>query len=305
MAAGLLDRSDAVAYFKQFPQLLDQSVGRRELIRPLTFQRLLELMAAAEEAEFVVVCHGHSEALLINLTKESKQNVGVAELDILDTVQVTQRELAGAGTDLSRWRRILGRLEIEMPSGWRDLDGARAEQLRRGVEQWLDGAAQTLGITRQSLGDLVALIGRVQARGLGKVDFRGCDLGKKEKVLERFRRFFGARKLRAPEVTSFFGTLDFGTHLNAGAVRKLAQNGTTYGEAPNQVAIEIKYAGYSASLKGAAESKAAAVDWVANHIGAFTRYSQKVPVHWLQTSPAAWPGDRDYPLNLRTAVAPK
>ncbi|MGH6944845.1 MAG: hypothetical protein ACREH6_11570 [Geminicoccaceae bacterium] len=303
-AAGLLDREDAVAYFKLFPPLLDQSVSRRVLIRPLTFERLLELMVDAKETDFVIVCHGHSDALLINLTKDSKTTVGVDELNILETVQTTQRELPSAGSDLSRWRRILGRLKIEMPPGWRELDSARVQELQSGVEQWLDGAATSLGLTRRSLSQLITLVERLQARGIGKVDFRGCDLGKKEKVLARFRRFFGARSMRAPQITSFFGKLDFGTHLNATAVRNLGRDGMVYGEAPKQVAIVVKYAGYSAALKGAAESKAAAVEWVAAHVGPFSDYKQRVPVHWLQTAPAAWPRDSEYRSNLTTVNAP-
>jgi hypothetical protein len=302
-AAGLLDRNDADAYFKLFPQLLDQSITRRELIRPLTLERMLELLAAAREKDFMIVCHGHSEALLIKLTKESKTNFGVDELKILDTVQTTQSELAEAGTDFSRWRRILRRVEIEMPAGWRDLDGSRAGQLRRGVEQWLDNAADTLTLTRERLNQLVALAGRVQARGIDNIDFRGCDLGQKASVLGRFRRFFGAARMRAPQVTSFFGSLPFGTHLNAKAVSERAHHGTLYGEAPKRVAVSIKYDGYSAVLKGAAESEAAAVEWVTGHIGAFSKYSQKVPVHWLQTDPPAWPRSDHYKSNLTTAKA--
>jgi hypothetical protein len=302
-AAGLLDRNDADAYFKLFPQLLDQSIDRRELIRPLTLQRLLELLAAAREKDFMIVCHGHSEALLIKLTKESKTNFGLDELKILDAAQSTQQELPDAGTDFSRWRRILRRLEIEMPAGWRDLDDGRAGQLRRAVEQWLDNAADTLTLPRARLNELVALAGRVQARGIDNIDFRGCDLGQKPSVLARFRRFFGAARMRAPQVTSFFGSLPFGTHLNAKAVSERARDGTSYGEAPKRVAVSIKYAGYSAVLTGAAESEVAAVEWVAGHIGPFSKYSQKVPVHWLQTDPPAWPRSDHYKSNLTTAKA--
>ena len=139
-AVGLLDQNDAVRYFDRFPQLLDQSVERRVLIRPLTLERLLALMVDAEEEDFVIVSHGNPDGLVLPLTETTRVTAGEDVIKILLNALATIQEVPRAGSDLRRWRRILDRLDISGLDSARDLDDALRRQLETAVEQWLDGA---------------------------------------------------------------------------------------------------------------------------------------------------------------------
>ncbi len=74
-----------------------------------------------------------------------------------------------------------------------------------------DGAAfndydrKTLGIDRAGLGRILDLMQKVRAKRIDCIEFRACNLGRNTLGLDRFRRFFGARLLGAPDLHSFFG----------------------------------------------------------------------------------------------------
>lgn len=308
-ALGLFQDQRPRHYFERFPQILDQTVEGSAIIDPLTLERLLQLIVAAPEAQgdFFIVTHGHPDGLYVPLTRGTERDAHVDVIRILLIAATTQREAGSAGTSIRAWRRILERLGTRLPDNLTELDAAAVRQLRQSVEEWLNGTAGDMDISRAALDRLVALIGRVHGRRVGTVDFRGCNLGRKEDVLAAFKRFFAARRMRAPRVRSFFGTFDFGTHLNARAVRAVdrKRGGRVYGAAPDRVAVAIRYVGHNAELDIAAESEGAAVAWLRARIGALDRYRRRVPLHWLQTTPPAFPRDDDYIANLRTLPEPE
>jgi hypothetical protein len=62
-----------------------------------------------------------------------------------------------------------------------------------------------LGIGRRDLGRILDLMHQVRAKKIDCVEFRACNLGRNKLSLDRFRQFFGARVLGAPDLHSFFG----------------------------------------------------------------------------------------------------
>lgn len=62
-----------------------------------------------------------------------------------------------------------------------------------------------LGIDRKGLDRILDLMRKVRAKKIDCIEFRACNLGRSTLGLDRFRRFFGARLLGAPDLHSFFG----------------------------------------------------------------------------------------------------
>ncbi len=64
---------------------------------------------------------------------------------------------------------------------------------------------KTLGIDQAALGRILDLMQKIRAKKIDCIEFRACNLGRDTLGLDRFRRFFGARLLGAPDLHSFFG----------------------------------------------------------------------------------------------------
>jgi hypothetical protein len=91
-----------------------------------------------------------------------------------------------------------------------------------------DADAKTFSISKA---DLIALIDLAKARKKSPkklIEFRGCTLGLNKISLGRFREFFGADKLGAPDVGSFFGSFACGQGNPHFAQHAAAHVGKTY-----------------------------------------------------------------------------
>ncbi len=64
---------------------------------------------------------------------------------------------------------------------------------------------QRLGMNAGDVARLRGLMQKVQAKRVHCIEFRACNLGRSAASLDVFRRFFGARRLGAPDLHSFFG----------------------------------------------------------------------------------------------------
>jgi hypothetical protein len=64
---------------------------------------------------------------------------------------------------------------------------------------------QRLGLGERDLARLLGLMRQVRAKRIECIEFRACNLGRNPLSLDRFRQFFGARRLGAPDLHSFFG----------------------------------------------------------------------------------------------------
>ena len=59
----------AVHYFQTFPQLLDLHISHVREIRPMTFERILQLMLDSDQKDFVIDVHGSAKGLSIPLAR--------------------------------------------------------------------------------------------------------------------------------------------------------------------------------------------------------------------------------------------
>jgi hypothetical protein len=62
-----------------------------------------------------------------------------------------------------------------------------------------------LGLDKAGLQRMLDLMKKVRDKKIDCIEFRACNLGRDTLALDRFRRFFGARLLGAPDLHTFFG----------------------------------------------------------------------------------------------------
>lgn len=64
---------------------------------------------------------------------------------------------------------------------------------------------QKLGIYNNDVSRLIALRERLHSKKIRAIEFRGCNLGRSPRSVRAFCSFFGAVRLGAPQLHSFFG----------------------------------------------------------------------------------------------------
>jgi len=93
-----------------------------------------------------------------------------------------------AGSPMQAEHRFIGRLN-ELADG----------------QTFNDFDKKHLGLDKAGLGRILGLMQKVRAKKIDCIEFRACNLGRNTLGLDRFRRFFGARLLGAPDLHTFFG----------------------------------------------------------------------------------------------------
>ncbi|WP_296697957.1 hypothetical protein [Thiocapsa sp. UBA6158] len=130
-----------------------------------SFEALASRIANTEDDEFVVVVHADPN--------------GVGLLVPL----VTNARAHSTGADLEILNQIAGRERS---------DPTPAE-------------LQKLGIYNNDVSRLIALRERLHSKKIRAIEFRGCNLGRSPRSVRAFCSFFGAVRLGAPQLHSFFG----------------------------------------------------------------------------------------------------
>jgi hypothetical protein len=92
------------------------------------------------------------------------------------------------GTSAATEHKFLGRfMELADGAAFNDYDHKKLGMNKAGVQRILD------------------LMQKIRAKRIDCIEFRACNLGRDRLGLDRFRQFFGARLLGAPDLHSFFG----------------------------------------------------------------------------------------------------
>lgn len=298
-AAFVLDRM-AVRYFQTFPQLLDLQVTQVREIRPMTFERILQLMLSSDQQDFVIDVHGSAKGLAIPLARGTETPAVKQSLVMLLQIDHMQHEMREAGNDLRRWQRILRIIRAPQVDSASQLGNARDS-----VEDWIARRVRALGLTAGRVNALIQAMLQLQAKGLQKVEFRSCKMGQDPDALHTFREFFEAKRIGAPDVRSGIATVN--PRVGRGPMQALRRDHpqAEISELPDgsRFGLRLRISPSprtDVSSFAAADSWGAVRQWIARHIMGGTRYrSGGFPIHFLETDPPAFPADRAYRSHIK------
>jgi hypothetical protein len=314
--------ADGRAYFTTFPRLGDLTVRKATILSPRTFENLIDHMLASDSKNFVVDAHGDPDGLHMHLGRGTAVSATGTALFMLDGIEHIRTMMRLAEDNTSIWARAS---DAELDSWRRIVDAMHTKQWRR-IKGWPQqaprvdtvAAARSLitarlgavadglfpGGPRSRVDALVRKMTRLRAKGLREIQFRACNIGQRDGTLRDFRRFFGADHLCAPKVRSGFGTssLTVSAHTaEALARRSLAQ---VYDMPGGRFVIVVKVDGHRFTATSAADTAAAASEWVAAHLMAKSRYRRGAfPIHFLEATPAAFALDPEYAAQVRCSTS--
>jgi hypothetical protein len=298
-AAFVLDRM-AVHYFQTFPQLLDLRISHAREIRPLTFERILQLMLDSDQKDFVIDVHGSAKGLSIPLARGTEISAVKQSLVMLLQIDHIQREAREAGDDLRRWRRILRIIQAPQADSVSQVENARSA-----VQDWITRRVTALGLSAARVQALIDAMLRLQAKEIRKIEFRSCKMGQDLDALATFREFFEAQRVGAPDVRS--GIAIVHPHVGRGTMHALLRmhpqaqiahmpDGSRFG-----LRLRISPSpSTDVATFAAADSWGTVRQWIATHIMGGTRYrSGGFPIHFLETDPPVFPADREYRSHIK------
>jgi len=304
---------DSRPYFRTFPQYLDLHVTAVHRIRPFSFERVLDLMLEDDTSNFVIDSHGDPTGLSMPLVHRRGAADATREtVERLIKVGLVARDVEEAGNNERSWSRLLDSIGETMPATevpWleRVTPGPesdlpqRLEQARAMLRKWREEQAAHLAIGREDLDRLVQKLRRVQAKGIEKVQFVTCNIGRHWQTLQAFRRLFQAKRVGAPDVRSGFAA---GVPLNLGRGRfdRVVQrhpDARVYGRPGHRFAIHVVIQGGGFTATAAAESGAAVEEWVQSHVtsgGSRVNLARRrrLPLHFLELDRPPFARDRAY-----------
>ena len=314
-AVALVENGDAARYFNRYPQIMDLRVTRTRRIRPFHFERMMDLMLAFDESDFVLESHGNPDGLKMPLRSGNTEfEVTRDNLNTLLRIQQVHQGIEQAGTNLDRWSRLMASIGQRLPDSevpWTERIGrpGAGDEQRRIQEatdlagNWLVRQTESIDLDKARLYRYLDKMGRLHGRRIQKIQFCSCNIGDRLETLQAMRRFFGAQRVGAPNVRSGFGLARIG--VGRGSIRALLRDqpqARVYGETGQQFAIRIITQADSsrARIFSAADNRAAIRAWISEHLMLGGRWRRRAfPVHWLNTQPRVFPRDRSYRQHIR------
>jgi hypothetical protein len=232
LTLGLDDkRSTAVKdYFNKFKTLPPKGLtvsNTKKLTGVSSLETLLKgIIAEKSETQFVLVVHGFDtgEGLILELATRGGRGVGAhTKHEMLQTLMDIDARTPPAPPPAP------GKPAPKRPQA----SATAAERTKLGE------------LTDAEINRLIDLMTQVRAKNITLVEFRGCNLGKLDISVDRFRKFLGAQTLGAPNLHSFFGT--FPIKASAGI---MSSHSATHGEKDLKNAITIKTFTYPTIFAG-------------------------------------------------------
>jgi hypothetical protein len=162
---------DVRAWFAQFNWLppIPLIAGKTDTVHfPASLENLLHLLAQSAFGNFILIIHGYEDGSGLAIP-----------------LMHTHTSRTGAMTDHFHLQRLM---DLDDPQ--KNLPAAERAKL---------------GLSDAAIGQLLALRRKVREKRIDCIEFRACNLGRNKASLDRFREFFGARRLGAPDLHSFFG----------------------------------------------------------------------------------------------------
>ena len=163
--------ADIRSWFRRFPSLppiplvADVITTMRS---PASLEQLMTIMVESAHTNFIVIVHGYEDGSGLTLK-----------------LSHSRPSETGARADHYHLQRLM-----DLANPLNDLPISEEKKL---------------GLSETTVEKLNALAQRVRAKKIDCIEFRACNLGRNTNSLERFRKFFGARRAGAPDLHSFFG----------------------------------------------------------------------------------------------------
>jgi hypothetical protein len=199
-------------YFRRFRVLPPRGLTvskTKVLAGAQSFETLLRaIIAEKSETDFVIVVHGHEtgDGLFLKLA--------------------TRGGAAGEQTTHEMLHLLM------------DIEARKPPPPKPGTPAPKPGTPAPLVITPQDrtktkltdaeIKRLIDLRKQVLAKKLNRIEFRGCNLGRKLTSVDRFRTFLGAQTFGAPKLHSFFGTFQMRASPGIMSAHTSSHTGTTF-----------------------------------------------------------------------------
>lgn len=136
---------------------------------PASFEHLLELVAASNHKNFIIIVHGFQDGSGLSLKLAHSRGEPVGSQSTFHT----------------HLQRLMDLDEPGQQPG--DLEKTK------------------LGLNNREITQLIDLMHKVRDKRIDCIEFRSCNLGRDTLSLDRFRKFFGARLAGAPDLHTIFG----------------------------------------------------------------------------------------------------
>jgi hypothetical protein len=178
-------------YFKKFRTLPPKALtvsDTKNLKGVGSLETLLKgIIAEKSETQFVIVVHGFDTGRGLLLDLATRDGLGVGSQTTFDMLET------------------LMAIDARTPPAPPAQPGKPAP--KRAPASPTPAELKKLGdLTDAEVNRLIDLMTQVQAKNIKLIEFRGCNLGKLDVSVDRFRKFLGAQTLGAPDLHSFFGT---------------------------------------------------------------------------------------------------
>ncbi len=297
-AVALVMDNNGAEYFKVFDTLASLQVTKVELIKPLTYEKLLDLFLDqkfASEKDFVIQAHGINSGFFMPIvTGQAKKKSALAhilrQLMLLGTLLAAYK---AAGDDLDKLKAVMKDVMRVDPAS----DAASAKST---IEREIGRQKGLVGIDKdEDIERVVKKMADVRQKQRGAIELRTCSMGASKDTLTFFREQFNANSLAAPDVLSAFGSCrpDIGAkametfvknHAAKGAFTKVGKDqfGFTYDDITETFVVNT----FSAAV-----NEGVVKTFVTDSIMGGKKFKAKdFPVHFLVTRPALFPLNPGY-----------
>lgn len=204
---------EAVEYYEMFPREpgstreLDFAVDSIDSIPSATLLGVMERMVAAAangEDGVLIVAHGEERGFLMGVAPGGVSAMDGALRDIMDAAGPLDRAAAisalPADEHVPAWRELINELSPGTIQG----EITEGEAVRWFNDQWKRGQANNLRVTVAALENLVNRMKQVRRARFQRVEIRACNIGANQAALETLQEFFGATRVCAPSVGTFY-----------------------------------------------------------------------------------------------------
>lgn len=297
-AVGLVMDKAGQDYFTTFDTLDPLQITKIEMIKPLTYEKLLDLLMDTrfeKENDFLIQAHGEPYGFAFSIVtgQAAGKDSAAHTLRTLMSLATLIAAYKAAGDDLDKLKAVMKDIMKVDPK--LDVDSAKAE-----IEREIDRQKKLIGITSDD--DILRVakkMAEVRKKQRGIIELRTCNMGVTKDTLEFFRQQFNANSLGAPNVYSAFGRCK--TDIGPSALKNFIQNhpekeglfqvgndqfGFTWVQVPNR---------FAATTFSAALNQAVVKAWITNFIMGGKKFqAADFPVHFLISRPALFPLDPKY-----------
>ena len=172
------------------------------------------MLNAGPNGVVILVCHAFSQGILLPLASGGSALAVASNMKIVEDVITAEEEAASirkmpakdaveTKAVLDRWAKFLNRLQPGSITGTFTTKEAEAFYAK-----WVEMVAGQLGFSGNpravALRRFLDRLRKLRAIKLERLELRACNIGNDKGTMEIVRKFFGAQKLTAPTVGTFF-----------------------------------------------------------------------------------------------------